>query len=206
MFHLTGASSQVAHFLGVDHCGHTFGPKHQEMGSKLDQMDSMLRSTLAEVQKADASTLFILFGDHGMTDDGAHGGASMEETHAGLFVFDVGPLPLETKDAAQGRSWDDLRGWQGSVPNAEADVGSKTARNFFWDGRKVAQVDLVPSLSLLLGLPIPFSNLGGVIPELFNFASSNARHNDHSLVQALLVNSAQVRAYNHKSLSLFAFI
>ena len=27
------------------------------------------------------------------------------------------------------------------------------------------QVDLVPTLALLLGLPIPFSNLGKVIPE-----------------------------------------
>jgi hypothetical protein len=32
----------------------------------------------------------------------------------------------------------------------------------------VAQVDLVPTLSLLLGTPIPFANLGFVIPELFS--------------------------------------
>ena len=33
---------------------------------------------------------------------------------------------------------------------------------------EVQQVDLVPTLSLLLGLPIPFSNLGTVITDLFN--------------------------------------
>jgi len=33
----------IAHFLGVDHCGHTFGPKHPKMAEKLQQMDSMLR-------------------------------------------------------------------------------------------------------------------------------------------------------------------
>ncbi len=33
--------------------------------------------------------------------------------------------------------------------------------------KTVSQVDFVPTLSLLLGLPIPFSNLGSIIPELF---------------------------------------
>jgi phosphatidylinositol glycan class O len=31
----------------------------------------------------------------------------------------------------------------------------------------VNQIDLVPTLSLLLGIPIPFGNLGAAIPELF---------------------------------------
>lgn len=34
--------------------------------------------------------------------------------------------------------------------------------------RKVAQIDLVPTVSLLLGTPIPFGSLGGIIPELFS--------------------------------------
>lgn len=33
----------IAHFLGVDHCGHRFGPSHVEMSNKLQQMDSMIR-------------------------------------------------------------------------------------------------------------------------------------------------------------------
>ena len=35
----------VAHFLGVDHVGHTFGPASQAMEDKLNQMDSALRYT-----------------------------------------------------------------------------------------------------------------------------------------------------------------
>ena len=35
------------------------------------------------------------------------------------------------------------------------------------DSRTVYQTDIVPTVSLLLGLPIPFSNLGMIIPELF---------------------------------------
>ena len=33
----------IGHFLGVDHCGHKFGPNHPEMASKLTQMDAVLR-------------------------------------------------------------------------------------------------------------------------------------------------------------------
>lgn len=33
---------------------------------------------------------------------------------------------------------------------------------------KVSQIDLVPTLSLMLGIPIPFSNLGTIIPHFFD--------------------------------------
>lgn len=33
----------VAHFLGVDHCGHRYGPYHSEMARKLHEMNDMIR-------------------------------------------------------------------------------------------------------------------------------------------------------------------
>lgn len=33
----------IAHFLGVDHCGHRFGPYHSAMANKLTQMDEVIR-------------------------------------------------------------------------------------------------------------------------------------------------------------------
>jgi len=33
----------IAHFLGVDHCGHRFGPDHPAMAEKLSQMDGVIR-------------------------------------------------------------------------------------------------------------------------------------------------------------------
>jgi phosphatidylinositol glycan class O len=33
----------VAHFLGVDHCGHRYGPYHSEMARKLSEMNHMIR-------------------------------------------------------------------------------------------------------------------------------------------------------------------
>ncbi|CAN0041986.1 unnamed protein product, partial [Scytosiphon promiscuus] len=81
-------------------------------------------------------------------------------------------------------------------------------------GRKVAQIDLVPTISLLLGTPIPFGSLGGVIPEVFagpyygdgeaaglgaagKADADSARDPRHleRLCDALLVNSVQVWRY-----------
>ena len=33
----------IAHFLGVDHCGHRYGPNHPAMAEKLTQMDKVIR-------------------------------------------------------------------------------------------------------------------------------------------------------------------
>ena len=33
----------IAHFLGVDHCGHRFGPNHKAMAEKLSEMNNMIK-------------------------------------------------------------------------------------------------------------------------------------------------------------------
>ena len=64
----------IAHFLGVDHVGHRYGPFHPAMKDKLLQMNQVLESMvkLMNEQPMDDTLLFV-FGDHGMTDDGNHG-------------------------------------------------------------------------------------------------------------------------------------
>ncbi|XP_038072067.1 GPI ethanolamine phosphate transferase 3-like [Patiria miniata] len=163
----------VAHFLGVDHCGHRFGPFHSAMGEKLLQMDQVLRSV---VERLDDDTVLFVLGDHGMTRTGDHGGDSREEVAAALFVYSHSILHQETPDMK-------------SVQVA-------------------SQIDLVPTLSLLLGVPVPFSNLGSIIPELFtltpfsNQPSSPAIKNwplhvqsVYNKVGALRTNAHQVNHY-----------
>lgn len=121
----------IAHFLGVDHVGHRYGPNHPAMRAKLNQLDQVLRQV---IDKMDENTLFFILGDHGMTEDGNHGGATKEETDATLFIYSKNQL-LQHKKSNQFKS--------------------------------IHQIDLVPSLSLLSGVEIPFGNLGSIIPDLF---------------------------------------
>ncbi|KAF8770579.1 GPI ethanolamine phosphate transferase 3 like protein [Argiope bruennichi] len=66
----------------------------------------------------------------------------------------------------------------------------------------VAQVDIVPTLSLLLGLPIPFSNLGKIITPLFvlNFKETCFDEITDSAIASALAgaeNAFQVQKYLH---------
>ena len=82
----------IAHFLGVDHCGHRYGPSHPEMSRKLDQMNNVLQEIIDTIED---DTLLAVFGDHGMTSHGDHGGSTEAEIASSLFLYSGGP-PLRT--------------------------------------------------------------------------------------------------------------
>ena len=143
------------HYLGVDHAGHRYGPDHPTTNAKLREMDNVLREVVAMLDK---NTLLVVMGDHGMDVKGDHGGESDDEIEAALWMF--------SKRGVFGR------GHNGFI------APPATAKE-----RPVGQIDLVPTLSLLLGMPIPFNNLGAPIAEAFvgagepdwqNLASVNA--------------------------------
>lgn len=74
----------IGHLLGVDHCGHTFGPYTDHIRYKLQEIDGFIFNM---TQSIDDDTLLLAFGDHGMTVTGDHGGESSDETDAALFAF-----------------------------------------------------------------------------------------------------------------------
>ena len=127
------------HYLGVDHAGHRYGPDHPATNSKLKEMDNVLRKVIALL---DDDTLLVVMGDHGMDVKGDHGGESDDEVEAALWMY--------SKKAVFGRGH-----------NGEMEPPA-TAKD-----RPVGQIDLVPTLSILLGMPIPFNNLGAPIAEAF---------------------------------------
>lgn len=144
----------VAHFLGVDHVGHTYGPNTDFMHRKLHQMDEILDSTLSELESSKFCILTLVFGDHGMTEDGNHGGGTAEEVNAALFVH--------ASDACPPR--------QGAVT-------------------ELSQIDIVPTVSLALGIPIPYASIGGLVPSLLPGVA------DQNTTFALALNAAQVWRY-----------
>ncbi|KAF2076042.1 hypothetical protein CYY_002656 [Polysphondylium violaceum] len=163
----------IAHLLGVDHIGHTYGPSHPEMIKKMDQMDQFLLSILNNIQN---DTIFILMGDHGMTTDGNHGGASHLETDAALFIYSPG-VKINSKDFPL----------------------DQLGLNEHQRDRHISQIDLVSTLSLLLGIPIPYGNLGTIIPELFYSSGGDGNNNNNGnwdkLLQALRINTFQIQRY-----------
>ncbi|KAG1823672.1 alkaline-phosphatase-like protein [Suillus subaureus] len=159
----------IGHGLGVDHAGHRVGPDHPVLKEKLEQMNTFLHDVVAAM---DDDTLLIMLGDHGMDKLGNHGGESVLETMSALWIYSKVPLSLPKY----------------AIPEAILPVitfpGTPVPHRY------VQQIDLLPTISLLLGLPIPFNNLGTVIPEVFNRDSDGS-----SLQKAMELNAAQIRRY-----------
>lgn len=133
----------IGHFLGVDHVGHRHGPDHFAMRDKLQQMNGVIEDV---IKKLDDNTLLIVMGDHGMDPTGNHGGESPPELESTVFFY------------SRNRKF---------KPNRMTPE-NYDASNFGAHYRSVNQIDLVPTISLLLGLPIPYNNLGFPIEEAFN--------------------------------------
>ena len=82
----------------------------------------------------------------------------------------------------------------------------------------MSQIDFVPTFSLLLGLPIPFGNLGTIIPDLFchdlpsDPVVSKANNNNHGMFQQVSVLLQRVAAFElnakqvHRYLSTYTLI
>lgn len=161
----------IVHFLGVDHVGHTYGPHNVHMDQKLRQMDDALNDLLEYMDhEQESCSVAFIFGDHGMTEDGNHGGGSEEEINAALFAHFSPKCGVMTA-------------FDGSEAGAATGDYAQTAFT------SIHQIDLVPTISLLLGLPIPYANLGSLVPALALL------DNSAQTATALALNAAQVWRY-----------
>jgi Type I phosphodiesterase / nucleotide pyrophosphatase len=140
----------IGHMLGVDHAGHRYYANHPEMTRKLLEMNDFITEI---IDTMDNKTLLIVFGDHGMTDQGNHGGNTVNEMNTILFAYSPAPF----------------------------------AYNLSNRRTRVPQIDIVPTLSILLGVGIPYNNLGAVIPELIN--------NTTAIQTCVYLNAKQINTY-----------
>ncbi|KAL4782743.1 alkaline-phosphatase-like protein [Aspergillus varians] len=156
----------IMHYLGLDHIGHKAGPQSSYMIPKQREMDSIVTQVYRALEQEAhlQSTLFILCGDHGMNEAGNHGGSSAGETSPALLFISPKLQTLEI-----GR---------------ESPVDAVNELQYY---RVVDQTDITPTLSGLLGLPIPLNSLGVFIPELLDMW-----HVGSERVQLLIQNSKQL--------------
>lgn len=132
----------ILHYLGLDHIGHKGGPNSVFMKPKQKEMDSIIENVYNNL---DEDTVFIVLGDHGMNEIGNHGGSSNGETSAALLF-----LSKKFKSLNLG---------------LKSPVSSNNDENSFEFYKKIQQIDLVPTISAFLHLPIPCNNLGVIIEE-----------------------------------------
>ena len=81
----------ILHYLGLDHIGHFAGPRSPLVAPKLREMDDVVRRLfeylLVQDERDGKRSLLVLCGDHGMSDQGSHGGASASETNTPFVLM-----------------------------------------------------------------------------------------------------------------------
>ena len=139
----------VSHFLGLDHAGHRFHADSSAVESKLREADVLVDKVTRNARSRD---LVLVLGDHGMTPDGNHGGATHAETGAALFAYSP---KASSCDWVLGRGEDEI--WEHDNLDALGVHG---------DTRRVDQLDFAATVAASLGVPVPFGSLGRLVPEL----------------------------------------
>ncbi|KAJ1022465.1 hypothetical protein NDA16_003454 [Ustilago loliicola] len=157
------------------------------MKVKLEEMQTFLTNI---TEALDQDTLLVLMGDHGMDETGDHGGDAELEVGAGLWMYSTGGFGYTARNPKLRTDPAEYI----SSPEVETLLASRIPFSplpsppYPLEGhRSVPQIDLVPTISVLLGLPIPYNNLGSIIPDLFP--------HPNLLLRALRITATQMRTY-----------
>eukprot|EP01066_Platyproteum_vivax_P015415 Platyproteum_vivax@DN6816_c0_g1_i4.p1 len=134
------------------------------MAQKLTQMNQVIEEVATSM---DDDTLLLVFGDHGQTNDGSHGGELPQEVNSALFMYSK------------------KREFLGYDPHF-------ASLRSIEDIEEIPQVDLVPTLSILLGVPIPFHNLGSFIWQALPAYTTDVRQLTDSLSTSILLNAPRL--------------
>ncbi|TYH79222.1 hypothetical protein ES332_D03G048500v1 [Gossypium tomentosum] len=81
----------ILHYLGLDHVGHIGGRNSVLMTPKMKEMDEVVKLIHSSINQSQGNglgrTLLMIVSDHGMTENGNHGGSTYEETDTlALFI------------------------------------------------------------------------------------------------------------------------
>ena len=156
----------ILHYLGLDHVGHMEGPfAPYNIRRKLHEMDEVIRKIYSGLNDED---LFLILSDHGMANEGGHGGSShMEVRTPSLFAS---KSYGESKELLSGF---DFKNFMRNVPTRE-------------------QIDLVSTLCCLFDLSVPEHNRGvNFIKELIR-VNSVKFENELSSLNCLVGNLNQL--------------
>ncbi|GAB1601114.1 GPI ethanolamine phosphate transferase 2-like [Argonauta hians] len=129
----------VLHYLGLDHIGHMAKPSSPLVKPKLQEMDSVIKLIHGKLQEQHEQypSIMVVCGDHGMSDQGSHGGSSYKEVSSAMV-------------------------WLYSAANKIKDIKSLIVPPF----SNVDQIDMTATLAAALGVEIPANNIGAILPDV----------------------------------------
>ncbi|KAK6089407.1 hypothetical protein P3W45_001544 [Vairimorpha bombi] len=148
----------LGHFISLDAFGHLYDTSHYELKNSLIRFDNFIKEVY---EKMGEDTLLVLTSDHGVNDDGEHGGSSTPEMSS--FVSFVSKRQLDIKQV--GRELQNLRS---DYINKKYDIKNDLFVNRLdtTGCNIVHQDDILPTVCYLLDIPVPKNSYGNVVHEL----------------------------------------
>ncbi|RNA44936.1 GPI ethanolamine phosphate transferase 2 [Brachionus plicatilis] len=142
----------ILHYLGLDHVGHIEGPYAPfNIRRKLHEMDEIIKKIYSNLNRND---LMLVLSDHGMANEGGHGGSSHMEITTPLLLLSKGLFGSKFTYA------DDQK-FNSLIENI----------------KEKKQIDLVSTLSCLFGLNVPYHNKGTVfLSDLTEYFDKSLRN------------------------------
>ncbi|AFN83275.1 putative membrane protein [Encephalitozoon romaleae SJ-2008] len=148
----------IAHLINLDSYGHIYETiDHEEMEHQLVIYDNLINGIY---KKMSEDTLFVICSDHGVDNNGAHGGVStLEMSAVGIFISKderFTNLPSVDKEV------ESLRKKHISRMYDEDPLLIQSKEPYL----TIHQDDILPTLCYLMGVPIPKVSSGNFIHEL----------------------------------------
>jgi len=179
----------LAHCTGLDHAGHAYGGNNPEINRKLREMNFLTTQTITNIKE---NTTFMLFGDHGMLTNGNHGGSMEDEISTVLFTY-----------ATNGFAWEKIR------LTSEYKIFEKIIKQIPYNKfihplndtenqtkiYEIKQIDMVPTISILMNIPIPHNSLGVIIPKIIMQNCENIISCMNYLTVSYLQNAVQAYVF-----------
>lgn len=147
----------IAHLLNLDVYGHWYGLDHEIIEKQLQIYDNLIRDIY---EKMSEDTLLVICSDHGVDDNGSHGGSStLELSSVAVFISKDGRLAIPP-----------------TLSTELLDARRKYISNFYSEdpelmaGKEpypvIHQDDILPTVCYFMGIPVPRASSGNFIHEL----------------------------------------
>ncbi|CAD8052673.1 unnamed protein product [Paramecium primaurelia] len=157
----------VGHLLGIDHSGHSYNDSNQALWNKQQQYSDLLYKIYNQM---DNNTILFVVGDHGMSQDGNHGGDSPYEISSTIYAIN--------------KQYKFNKNLFDQVINNQQYINQQLIdRNLYV--RQIYSINLAPTISYLMGISIPFSNMGSILTEMINTKEKQENSCKENLIQIM---------------------
>ena len=191
----------LSHIGAVDNVGHAYKSScSSDLGDQLSRANYILRNTINSLPQG---TIIFVYGDHGLTPMGGHTGASQSELTSALFIATRAQnLLFKVLNHIEDYILHPIQKY--IILNIRGKMNA-TSLPFGETRDSVTQMSLAATIAYIMRTPIPFNNLGYILPEAVPYnVDKTISQQVFDLAFEYLINIAQIQRFLSEASRLYA--